>query len=156
MRTKRGLLLVVWVLALAIGALPAAAQDGGSKGVLYIPAIDLIACVVDAPIVNRAHVIPDRDVGHLAGTAWLDDDWARIVLAGHTPGVFERLDELRRGDVIWLFDQGRAERYVVVLMTLTDISDWDWLAPTDDETLTLITCTEDETRRLIVHAEQSK
>jgi len=146
------LLLVVAWLALNVPA--ATAQGGGStpRGVLVIPAIRLAAPVHTAPLVDKSYVMPDSGVVWLEGTAWIDMDWARVVLAGHTPGVFARLVELRAGDWIFIYSPQGSAAYQITGLHLTTLDDTTWLMPTDAPTLALITCRKDF--RLIVAAER--
>jgi LPXTG-site transpeptidase (sortase) family protein len=107
-----------------------------------------------SPIAANQFVIPDAGAAWLEGTAWLDYDWARIVLVGHTPGVFNRVHELQLGDLIILSDIGGVEWYAVELTQLATVDDVHWLMPTDTETLTLITC--EGTMRRVVQAKRIK
>lgn len=149
----RKLLALMIVVALCAAATPARAQDV-PFGSVYIPRINLVARVSECPIVNGWHDTTQLGAGvcHLEGTATIDHDWARIVLAGHTPGAFDDLRLLRTGDQVVVWNTHAVEVYRVVLMMITTIDDIRWLMPTEDETLTLITC--DQARRLIVHAEK--
>lgn len=118
---------------------------------LYIPRIGMETSVGECPLVEGWHVIGDG-VCHLEGTATIDDDWARVVLAGHTPGVFSELVEIVVGDDIMLWNDASVEIYRVTLITITVVGDTQWLMPTEHETLTLLTCSGNE--RLVVHAEK--
>ena len=87
-----------------------------------------------------------NNVGHLQGTAWLDDPVGNIVLSGHVElsdgrqGVFEPIDELRAGNLI-LITQGDEERtYMVTDVFEVSPEDLEPLYPTNFERLTLITC----------------
>jgi len=119
---------------------------------LYIPRLALDVPVSECVIVDGWHDTSQLGDGicHLEGTATLAHDWARVVLAGHTPGGFSRLVDVQRGDQLVLWDGARVEAYTVALVTIVEVSDTQWLMPTDDETLTLITCA--GAQRRIVHA----
>lgn len=148
--TKRRLLIAL-LLALLVPPV-VRAQDAPQPGKLYIPRLMLAAPVEECAIVDGQH--DTRHLGggicHLAGTATIAHDWARIVLAGHTPGGFEGLHLLRPGDQVIVWDAHAVEVYVVQVMQVVPVSDTRWLMPTESETLTLITCAGDQ--RLIVHA----
>lgn len=142
--------VIVLLVLLVLVPSPVAHADSGLH--LYIPRLLLDVAVSECPIVDSEYDTSQvgRGVCHLEGTATLAMDWARIVLAGHTPGGFEHLHELRAGDQIVLWDARRVETYSVQLVTVTDVGDLRWLQPTAAETVTLITCV--GARRLIVHA----
>jgi len=158
---KRTSVLILLIAALLLAAGPSAAQEPQpTKGWLWIPAIDLLTPVENAYLVGGNYNLEalENGVAWLEGTAWVTFDWARIVLAGHTPGGFERIDELAEGDLIYVTDyphSATVETYEVVLTTTAHVSDISWLMPTPDETLTLLTCLEaGGDTRLIVHAER--
>jgi LPXTG-site transpeptidase (sortase) family protein len=124
-----------------------------TKGVLFAPSIELHALVYVAPLVRGETWLIDAErVVWLSGTAWIDQDRGRVVLAGHTPGVFDRLGGLLVGDVITLSDMraGVMASYRVETVITVSISDLRWVQPSQDARLTLITCNGDW--RLIVDA----
>jgi len=148
----RLLLVIMLLLGLLVACEPVSAQD--EFEMLYIPRLNLVARVGECPIVDGWHdtTALGNGVCHLEGTATIDHDWARIVLAGHTPGAFEGLADLREGDQVLVWNARAVEVYRVVLITMARVEDVQWLMPTDGETLTLITCRGVD--RLIVHAER--
>lgn len=156
MRFFLALLLTLALLACA----PAHAQDD-ARGWLFVPDIWLSAPVGVIPLVDSVYDMDaiGQGVGWLEGTAWVTDDWARIVLAAHNTGAFARLREVERGMWVYVADwphSTRVEGYRVTLVTLTTPDDVSWLQPTPGETLTLITCAgEGDALRLIVHAERA-
>jgi LPXTG-site transpeptidase (sortase) family protein len=114
-------------------------------GWLVIPSIDLWRPLQEIPIVNRQYnmdVVGSNGAGWLEETNWITDDWGTVVLAGHSNGAFERLDELYIGDYIYLYTLNYKETYEVVnIYHNIDISETQWLAPSlGGEQLTLITC----------------
>lgn len=146
------------LLALLFAAAPARAQDD-PRGWLLVPDIWLSTSIDPLPIVDRVYDMAaiGQGVGHLEGTAWVTDGWARIVLAAHSTGAFARLNELEVGAWVFVADYPHStvlEGYRVTLITVTAPDDVRWLQPTERETLTLITCASDETR-LIIHAERA-
>lgn len=144
---RRLSLLVVLILL----ALPTPARaDTGLH--LYIPRLLLDVPVGECALVGDQYDLTRLGNGicHLEGTATLDTGWARIVLAGHTPGGFAELPELREGDQIMVWDGAQVKTYTVRLVAVVGVSDTQWLMPTPDDTLTLITCA--GARRLIIFA----
>lgn len=123
----------------------------GSDTHLYIPRIAFNATIGECALVNGEYNI-GAGVCHLEDTATIEEDWARIVLAGHTPGVFSDLVYVQTGDQIVIWNAESVEVYRVSVVMLTTVDDIQWLMPTETETLTLITCSND--LRLIIHAER--
>jgi LPXTG-site transpeptidase (sortase) family protein len=84
-------------------------------------------------------------VGHLQGTAWLNQR-GNVVLGGHsempdgTAGVFYGLYNVGIGDEIFLQDGELSRRYVVVNILSVDYRDLSVVYPTSHNRLTLITC----------------
>jgi LPXTG-site transpeptidase (sortase) family protein len=84
-------------------------------------------------------------VGHLEGTAWLNQT-GNIVIGGHSEmpdgsaGVFYRLYNVGMGDEIFLQDGDLIRRYIVVNILSVDYRDVSVVYPTTHNRLTLITC----------------
>lgn len=144
-------LAVVFVLSVSAAGLP---SHAATPMRLYIPRIGLNAEVTECALVNGWHDTTHLGSGvcHLEGTATIAHEWARVVLAGHTPGGFSNLVYVEAGDQIMIWDDYAVEVYKITLITMAAIDDTRWLMPTENETLTLITCNGDA--RLIVHAER--
>jgi sortase (surface protein transpeptidase) len=133
-----------------------------------IPGIwDYAQPVYEADIVDGWHEIPEAGIVHLEGTAWLDtthadlvrngggiptadDDYpsGRIVLAAHNPGDFAGILDLREGDLMSLRQDGVVIVFEVIWWDDVSVEDIDWLMPTDEQHLTLITCN-GELRRIV-------
>jgi LPXTG-site transpeptidase (sortase) family protein len=146
-----------WLLILALVLLVCAARPvraDGPRGWLIIPSIDLYTTIDPAPIVDQQYVIPAYGAAHLDGTAWVDDGAYRVVLAGHTPGTFDRLHEVGQGDRIIVNSHLAAYDFRVTRRLVTGDT-VHWLMPTDTPTLTLITCLERGQTWLIVEAQES-
>lgn len=146
-------LMVGWLILLAA---PSAVRAQGPKGAVYIPRIGLVRSVVAAPLVERDYDLAalGDGVAWLEGTAWLEHDWARIVLAGHTPGAFDDIRLLEPGDSILVWDEHQVEVYAVTGSQVVMADDVSWLMPTTEESLLLLTCEGD--LRLVVMAERSQ
>lgn len=84
-------------------------------------------------------------VGHLEGTAWLNQR-GNVVIGGHSElpdgsaGVFYRLYNVGIGDEMFLQDGEITRRYVVVNILSVDYRDISVVYPTSHNRLTLITC----------------
>lgn len=135
---------------------PGRAHAGACKGWLSIPAIDLEVCIVTVPLERGEwHTEGLRDyAGWLEQTAWIHDATWRVVLTGHTPGLFGRLNQLEVGAIIVVTDDGGSVPYRVTGSLVTTPQDVQWVAPTAIHTLTLITCTDGIELRVIVNAER--
>lgn len=78
-------------------------------------------------------------------------------IAGHNQdGIFKRLDELEMGDEITMIDkQEQSVNYKVTEIASTEPTDLELLRKTEGKTqITLITCENYSTKRLIVRAEK--
>lgn len=149
------LILLIMLVALAVlGAWPVVAQPDDVRGMVYIPRLNLVRPITTARLMDRTYDLTDLGdgVAWLEGTAWLDLDWARIVLAGHTPGAFEDIRDLRRGDAIVIWDAHAVEVYYVTGTRVVSARDVSWLMPTAGETLLLLTC--EGERRFVVQAQR--
>ena len=141
---------------------------------LVISKIDLDKAIVPVgrkPIVveGKSYMIwetNDNEVGWHNLSA-LPGQAGNIVLSGHSNikgRVFRTLKELQKGDEIQLFSADRPEpyRYVVTQRILVQekgvsvrirLKNARWIAPTEDERLTLVTCAyPGATHRLIIIA----
>lgn len=105
---------------------------------IRIPAIG-----VDAPI-----VLGDGWEQLKKGVGWnlnsaLPGQRGNVVLSGHNDiygEVFRDLDKLRPGDVIYIHTQSQVYTYVVVASYIVQPTEVQWMAPTSDPVVTLISC----------------
>ena len=130
---------------------------------IVIPKIGVDSLVVPAKIEDGEWKVPKFVAGHLEGTA-NPGQGSNVALSGHVESissgnVFARLGELKPSDAISLFTQDREFRYAVKETRVVKNNDLSVVAPTTEETLTLITCTgtwlplaRDYDRRLVVIA----
>lgn len=114
-------------------------------GVIYIPAINLVETVtLTAPVVDNHYDEYDQYViGD--GVQWLSDsDWintkGRVVLAGHTPGVFNELSMVGKGDQILVFDAKQIAVYEVTGVFMAHPSEKEWLRESSEPKILIITC----------------
>lgn len=132
----------------------ARAQDS-LAGVIYIPAINLDEPIyIIAPVIDNVYdefdqyVIGDG-VQWLSDTAWIATS-GRVVLAGHTPGVFEHLERLVIGDQIVIYDSRDVASYIVTGIFRAKPSEYQWLRESSEDKLLVITCDGDQ--RLLIEA----
>jgi len=108
---------------------------GLPKGVLHIPAIDLIVPIFK----GSGESTLNRGVGWIENTA-LVGSAGNIGLAGHRDGFFRGLKDLGVGDLIKIEALSGTSQYRVFEISIVDPSEVSVLAPTDEAMLTLVTC----------------
>jgi sortase A len=108
---------------------------GETLGRIEIPRLSVSAVVragSDARTLQLA-------VGHIPGTA-LPGDRGNMGLAGHRDTFFRRLKDIRSDDVIRIVTPEGTFAYRVERTVIVDPKDVWVLDPTDESTLTLVTC----------------
>lgn len=110
-------------------------RDDAPLGILSISRLDL-----KVPVYNGTDEINlNRGAGRIKGTAKIDST-GNLGIAAHRDGFFRVLKDIEIGDSIdMLTHQGKTE-FVVSSITIVDPTDVSVLAPTDDRTITLVTC----------------
>jgi sortase A len=78
-------------------------------------------------------------VGHVEHTAW-PGEAGNVAIAGHRDSFFRPLRNIKRGDDILLETPRGTLRYRVTLFAVVQSNDMSVLAPTREDTLTLVTC----------------
>lgn len=121
-------------------------------GVLKIASIDFEQVIM--PTASQKDLL--ISVGHVQGTSWLNDD-GNIVIAGHRSKKygrnFNRLEELKIGDTIYLESNGNSVNFEVTESFIVEPQEvWVLQSDRDKNMITLITCTplENPTHRYIV------
>ena len=104
-------------------------------GILSIDKLNL-----KVPVYNGTDEINlNRGAGRIKGTARVDKP-GNLGIAAHRDGFFRVLKDIEIGDSIdMLTHQGKTE-FVVSSITIVDPTDISVLAPTDDKSITLVTC----------------
>ena len=118
---------------------------------IEIPRIKLYAPIeegTDDEVLNRS-------VGHFESTARRNGNCG---LAAHNRGYrvnyFANLKELKEGDLIYYFVDGKRYKYKIIQITIIYETDWSMLEETEDNKITLITCVENrEEYRLCVQGD---
>lgn len=110
-------------------------RDDVPLAILIIDKLDL-----KVPIYNGTDEINlNRGAGRIKGTAWIDSP-GNLGIAGHRDGFFRVLKDIQLGDSInMLTHEGKTE-FLVSSITIVDPTDVSVLAPTDEPTITLVTC----------------
>lgn len=105
---------------------------------LAVLSIDHLDVIV--PVYNGTDdLVLDRGVGRIKGTSWIDND-GNLGIAGHRDSFFRPLKDIEIGDKIDLQTARGTITYEVSSIDITDPSDVSVLAPTQERTLTLVTC----------------
>lgn len=112
-----------------------------SSWYLEIPSINLKADIKE----GTTKEILDDFIGHFEETK---KDTGNIGLAAHNRGYknnyFENLKKLKEGDLIYYQFEENKREYIVTKHTIIKDTDWSYLEDTEENTLTLITCVENE------------
>jgi len=122
---------------------------------LAIPSIGLDSNVRSAlAIGNQWQFFPD------AASHWKDSsapgEGGNIVLYAHREGLFGNLYEVKIGDSVIVGTQSGSFRYTISSFRIVSPEQLEVFAPTDEEQLTLLTCTNpDDADRLVIIARPS-
>lgn len=110
-------------------------RDDPPLAILTIDKLDLKVPVYD----GTDEINLNRGAGRIKGTGRMDVP-GNVGIAGHRDGFFRALKDIEVGDAMDILTfQGKSE-FVVSSITIVDPSDVSVLAPTDDATITLVTC----------------
>ena len=108
---------------------------------LEIPKINLKANISEG---TTKEVMEDY-IGHFEETT---KENGNVGLAAHNRGYknnyFQRIKELQEGDSIFYTYKGETKEYIVTKHVIIKDTDWSYLQDTDKNTITLITCVENE------------
>ena len=145
------LYIVAFLVYLIVGLQPVGAAEYEISGELIIPSIHLTSDVTTLELINHELLTPAT----IAGSYSKYD--SKTLLIGHSTTVFQDLDQIEVGDVIFYQD---AEYKVAEMVTLpkNDVKMGQIIGPTKDDTLIVMTCAGeslgggDASHRLIVTA----
>ena len=121
---------------------------------LEIPKINLKAPISE----GTTSEVMDDYIGHFEETS---KDLGNIGLAAHNRGYknnyFRDLKQLQENDEIYYTHNGKTRKYVVTKSIIIKDTDWTYLEETQENTITLITCVENqpEYRRCIQGEEKN-
>ncbi len=95
---------------------------------------------IQVPVYNGTEEINlNRGVGRIRGTARIDGD-GNLGIAGHRDGFFRPLKDIVVGDTMELLTTAGVVNYKVASIVIVDPGDVSVLAPTEINTITLVTC----------------
>ena len=110
-------------------------RDDAPLAILSIEKLDL-----KVPVYNGTDEINlNRGAGRIKGTARVDSA-GNLGIAAHRDGFFRVLKDIELGDSIDMLTHKGKTEFVVSSITIVDPADISVLAPTDDKTITLVTC----------------
>ena len=110
-------------------------RDDPPLAILSIARLDL-----KVPVYNGTDEINlNRGAGRIKGTARIDSP-GNLGIAGHRDGFFRVLKDIEIGDSIDMLTYQGNKEFAVSSITIVDPADVSVLAPTDDSTITLVTC----------------
>jgi len=110
-------------------------RDDPPLAIMSIASLDL-----KVPIYNGTDEINlNRGAGRIKGTGWIDSP-GNLGIAGHRDGFFRALKDIEIGDSIDMLTHQEKTEFVVSSIVIVDPTDVSVLAPTDDSTITLVTC----------------
>jgi len=110
-------------------------EAGATLAILRIESSDIEVPVFD----STSKTALNRGSGHVAGTA-LPGAQGNSAIAGHRDGFFRGLKNIRVGAEIELATLSGQQHYRVSEILIVDPLDVSVLSPTEDTTITLITC----------------
>ena len=110
-------------------------RDEPPLAIMSIDKLDL-----KVPIYNGTDEVNlNRGAGRIKGTARIDSP-GNLGIAGHRDGFFRGLKDIEMGDSIDMLTYQGKKEFVVSSITIVDPTDVSVLAPTDNSTITLVTC----------------
>ena len=142
-------------LAPTVSTPRSAADRAALPAYLRVPSIRVDTPVEEVFVVDDEWQVAEYAAGYLHGTG-LPGSPGNVVIAGHAGlrgGVFRKLDSLANGADIFVDAGGWRYHYRVRESRSVAPTQLDVLDPTSGATLTLLTCTDWDTQRLIVTAD---
>lgn len=112
-----------------------AAADGAPLAVLNIGRLGIEVPVYDGADEDNLN----RGVARVRGTARVESS-GNLAIAGHRDGFFRGLKDIQNGDLIELRTPHSLVTYRVVSIEIVEPEEVGVLAPTNERTLTLVTC----------------
>ena len=112
-----------------------------SKWSLEIPSIDLNAPIAE----GTTKEIMDEFIGHFEETVKINGNVGLIAHnRGYKNNYFANIKTLQKGDIIIYYYNGEKIEYQVETVTIIKDTDWSYLEETQENTITLITCVENQ------------
>ena len=120
---------------------------------IVIPSLSVDIPIIEARVVDGFWELSETTASHGVGSANPGEVGNTVIFAHAREGLFGPLRNLKNDATVYVFSKDRWYRYQVTETKLVDPGAVEVIAPTDDETLTLYTCSGFlDTKRLIVTA----
>ncbi len=96
---------------------------------------------IEIPIYNGTEELNlNRGVGRIKGMARMNGETGNLGIAGHRDGIFRGLKDIQLGEDIEILTPHGTETFLVSSITIVPKDDISVLAPTDERTMTIVTC----------------
>lgn len=120
---------------------------------VVIPTVNIDLPIVEANVVDGYWEISETTASHGVGSANPGEIGNTVLFAHARADLFGPVRELKKDDVLYVLTKDRWHRYAVLQTKLVEPKDIEVIASTDEEILTLFTCSGFlDTKRLIVTA----
>lgn len=120
---------------------------------IVIPSLGIDLPVVEAKIMNGFWEVSETSASHGAGSAYPGEVGNMVIFAHARKGLFLPLRDIKRREVIYVLTNSGWHRYRVEKTHEVTPEQVEVIQPTEEETLTLFTCTGfADSKRLIVSA----
>lgn len=96
---------------------------------------------IEIPIYNGTEELNlNRGVGRIKGMARMNEASGNLGIAGHRDGIFRPLKDIQVGEDIEVVTPLGTETFLVSSITIVPKDDISVLEPTDERTMTIVTC----------------
>lgn len=120
---------------------------------IIIPSRSVDLPVIEAPVIKGYWELSETTASHGVGSANPGEPGNAVIFAHARKGLFLPLRDIEAGETVYVLTRDRWHAYTVTETKLVAPDALEVIAPTNDETLTLFTCTGFlDTKRLIVIA----
>lgn len=124
---------------------------------IIIPSISIDLPIVEAKVVRGFWELSETTASHGVGSANPGEIGNTVIFAHARDELFGPLRNLKKDAIVYVMSKDRWFRYKVIETKLVDPNAIEVIAPTEDETLTLYTCSGFlDTKRLIVIAKPQR
>jgi sortase A len=119
---------------------------------IVIPSAAINVNITEAQIVDGYWEVSDLSASHGVGSAYPGEKGNSVIFAHAREGLFYDLKDLVNDDVIYVLTRNRWYKYKVTEMKNVTPDQVEVVQPTEDETLTLFTCSgyQDEHRLIVI------
>lgn len=119
---------------------------------VIIPSITIDLSVVDAEIIDGHWEVSENFANHGMGSAYPGQIGNMVIFAHARPNLFLDLQNISENDLIYILTDKKWYSYTVTEITQVTPDQVEVIAPTDDERITLFTCSgfADEKRLIVV------